>query len=205
MAKFSQLLKSSNKKTDNHPQSLNKKVALRRHLLATVPQPRVFDAFAGSGKMYRQVWQEAQAYCGCDLKWYRDSRSVFVAKSERVMRTIDLSAFNIFDFDAYGSPWLHVQILAARRRIAKGETIGLCLTDGCGLKLKMGQAPAALAELCSLSSANVPGINRVHSLLIDLAMTEFCRRTHTRLVAEWVHRRPGKSEMLYLAFVLQGV
>lgn len=205
MAKFSKQLKSSAKKTNNHPASAAMKIALRRHLLDAVPHPRVFDAFAGSGKMFREVWKDAAAYVGCDLKWYRDERSVFVARNERVLRAIDLSDFNVFDFDAYGSPWLQVQILAARRRIAPGERIGLALTDGSGLKLKMGQAPKALATLCNLASGTVPGINRVHAMLIGMAMAEFCRRTQTRVVAQWEHDRPGKSEMKYLAFVLEGV
>ena len=205
MGEFSKLLKAGNKKTNNHPKSAAAKIALRRHLLDAIPDGRVFDAFAGSGKMYRAVWSQAAGYVGCDLKWFRDERSVFVAKCQRVMRAIDLNEFSIFDLDAYGSPWLQVQILAARRRLAPGERIGLALTDGSGLKLKMGQCPKALAQLCKLENATIPGINRVHGLLIDQALAEVCRLMGARIVARWEHDRPGTSEMKYLSLVLEGV
>lgn len=201
---MSTALKASGKKTNNHPKSAAMKIALRRHLLDAIPAARVFDAFAGSGKMYREVWREATAYTGCDLKWYRDERSVFVCKCERAMRAIDLADFNVFDLDAYGSPWTQVRILAARRRLAPGERIGLALTDGSGLKLKLGQCPKALAELCRLTRDKTPGINRVHGVLIDKALDEVCRIMQARVVARWDHTRPGNSEMRYLAVVIEG-
>lgn len=205
MGEFQQLLKKSNKKTNNHPKSEAAKIALRRHVLDGISQARVFDAFAGSGKMYRAVWHEAAAYTGCDIKWFRDERSVFVAKCQRVMRAIDLADYNVFDLDAYGSPWLQVRILAARRHLAPGEKFGLVLTDGSGLKLKMGQCPKAMAQLCGMDKSSIPGINRAHGLLIDQALAETCRLMGARIVARWEHDRPGKSEMKYLALLLEGV
>ena len=88
----------------------------------------MFDAFAGEGVLFRQVWHRAVSYVGCDLKWYRDERLMFVADNHRVMRAIDLSAFNVFDIDSWGSPWDQVLILAARRPLAAGERLGLVLT-----------------------------------------------------------------------------
>lgn len=205
MTSLSKLLKKNGgKKTDNHTQSAAAKIDMRRHLLAAIQPARVFDAFAGAGKMHRNVWSEADQYAGCDLKWYRDSRHVFVSKNQRVLRAIDLTEFNIFDFDAYGSPWEQVTILSARRRLQPGERIGLALTDGSGLKLKMGQCPKALAALCKLEKDTVPGINRVHAILIEMALDETCRRMGGRIVDQWHHERPGKSEMRYLAVVIEG-
>ena len=205
MTKFSTDLKKSGKKTDNHRQSAAAKIDMRRKLLSAMPNPRVFDAFAGAGKMHREVWQPAETYTGCDMKWYCDTRHVFVAKNQRVLRAIDLDAFNVFDFDAYGSPWEQVTILATRRRIQPGEMLGLVLTDGSGLKLKMGQCPKALAALCRLEKDKVPGINRVHAMLIETALDEVARRMGGRILDQWHHERPGRSEMRYLAVLMEGV
>ncbi len=199
-----QLKLASGKKTDNHQKSTGHKIALRRQLLAAIPGARVFDAFAGAGKMHRAVWHEASAYVGCDLKWYRDDRHVYVAKNQRVLRAIDLAEYNLFDFDAYGSPWEQVTILAARRRLQPGERLGLALTDGSGLKLKMGQCPKALAALCLLDKDKIPGINRLHEILIDKALGEVCRRMGGRIVEQWHQERTGKTEMRYLAVVIEG-
>ena len=54
--------------------------------------------------MHIAVWNRASHYVGCDLEFYRDERTAFVANNIRVLRTIDLSEFNIFDLDAYGVP-----------------------------------------------------------------------------------------------------
>lgn len=203
MTSFGQQIKHSGK-TNNHAASVRAKIAIRRYVLAAIHDARVFDAFAGSGKMYREVWHLAAGYVGCDLRWFRDERSAYVAKNQRVLRAVDLADYNLFDFDAYGSPWEQVAILAARRRLLPGERIGLVLTDGSGLKLKMGQCPKALAALCGMPNITVPGVNRVHDTLIDRAMDEACRRLRGYVVARWDHARPGKSEMRYLGVVIEG-
>ena len=69
--------------------------------------------------MWREVWHEAAAYVGCDLKWYRDERLAYVADNRRVLRAIDLKPFNVFDFDAWGAPWEQVLILIARRPLRR--------------------------------------------------------------------------------------
>lgn len=197
--------KGVGKTKNNHAKSVAQKIELRRHLLAHIPNARVFDAYAGSGKMHREVWHQATAYVGCDLKWYRDTRSAYAADNVRVMRAIDLADFNIFDLDAYGSPWVQATILSARRRLKPGERIGVALTDGSALKLKLGQCPKALAELCNLATATVPGINRVHAMLIDQGIREVARRMGGAVIEQWDHVRPGGSEMRYLSVVIQGV
>jgi hypothetical protein len=205
VTELSRLLKQSGKQTDNHRQSAAAKIDMRRHLFASIPNPRVFDAFAGAGKMHREVWHAADHYAGCDMKWYCDTRHVYVAKNQRVLRAVDLAEFNIFDFDAYGSPWEQVTILASRRRLRPGERIGLVLTDGSGLKLKMGQCPKALAALCNLAKDKIPGINRVHAMLIETALDETCRLMGGRIVDQWHHERPGSRQMRYLAVVIEGL
>ena len=105
--------KGTGVKTDNNPQAFKAKVAIRRNVLATIgSEAAVFDAFAGSGKMFSEVWKDASNYTGCDLKPQRDSRLMFCADNRRVMRVIDLSKFNVFDLDSYGSPWVQAVILA---------------------------------------------------------------------------------------------
>src|SRR5882724_8409621 len=117
---------------DNTPKAFKAKVAIRRNVLAAIRPDCtvVFDAFAGTGKMFSEVWKDADRYTGCDLKPQRDSRLMFCADNRRVMRAINLAEFNIFDLDSYGSPWVQAVILADRRRVAPGEQIGLILTEG---------------------------------------------------------------------------
>src|SRR5437764_15324750 len=139
MGKFARTLKQTtaggtSRKTDNAPAAHRAKAGIRQAVLGAVgaDQARVFDAFAGEGKMFAQVWHQAgRGYTGCDRKFYRgDPRRAFVADNRRVMRAIDLTQFNILDADAYGSPWEQLIIWAARRKVAPGELVGICFTEG---------------------------------------------------------------------------
>ena len=80
---------SKTAKVDNNPAAEAAKVAIREHVLSVVQPAGVFDAFAGSGVMHRNVWHKASHYCGCDQRHFRDGRLAFVADNRRVLRAID--------------------------------------------------------------------------------------------------------------------
>ena len=103
-AQFGQTIRNLGK-TNNNPAARAAKIEIRRQVLAAIGagNAAVFDAFAGEGELYREVWAAAASYVGCDLEWYRDERLVYVADNRRVMRAIDLVAFNLFDFDSAGA------------------------------------------------------------------------------------------------------
>lgn len=204
--KFSGTLKGAHK-TNNHPAATKAKAAIREHVLAAIgaDQARVFDAFAGQGEMHARVWHKAAAYVGCDTTWYRDKREAFVADNRRVMRALDLAAFTVFDFDAWGSPWDQCVILAARRRVADGEKIGLVLTEGSALKLKMGSFPTSLRILAKLRQRTA-GASRTHiaDQVIGRALGELCRRLGCTVVKRWEARGKTGAAMRYIGLVLEG-
>jgi len=191
-------------KTDNNPQAFKAKVAIRRNVLAAIgAEAAVFDAFAGSGKMFSEVWKDADRYTGCDLKPQRDSRLMFCADNRRVMRAINLAEFNIFDLDSYGSPWVQAVILADRRRVAPGEQIGLILTEGAGFAYKSNIVPEAIAVLTGLRSGIV-GLGKKQDAVIDRAIAGLARRMNCGIAKQW--RADGKTgmSMRYIGLVLRG-
>lgn len=130
-------------KQDNAHQAA--KVEIRNHVLANLDRPAiVLDAFAGAGKMFEAVWSTAAGYVGCDETWHRDARRCFVGDNRRVLRCIDLKPFNVFDLDAYGSPWEQAIIIASRRPLEMGERLGLVITDGTWSNYRAGIIPNAL-------------------------------------------------------------
>jgi hypothetical protein len=154
--------------------------------------------------MHRDVWRRADAYVGCDRKWYPDSRLAYVADNRRLLRCLDLSAFNLFDLDAYGSPWEQAMIVAARRPVAPGEMVGMAITDGSGLKLKLGGVPTALAELAGIRGA-VRGLNRLQDDLIDRLVDGLGRRMRCCVRNRWQAEGKTGAQVQYLALVLQGL
>lgn len=191
--------------THNASRGRAAKVEIRRRVLEAIGPERagVFDAFAGRGEMHREVWHGAARYVGCDLEWHRDKRRVFVADNRAVLRSLDLSAFNIFDLDSFGSPWEQALIVAARRKVAPGETLGLVLTEGSGLKLKMGGVPRALALLCGVPT-RVARANRLEDDMIRGAVRGLAGRMGCRVLKEWRAGTDQRSAMRYLGLVLEG-
>lgn len=194
------------KKVDNHDASKADKVQLRRLVLEKVGG-RVFDAFAGTGQMYAEVWRHAPGgYEGCDMRYFPEEkeRLMFVGDCRRIMRNIDLQAFNVFDFDAYGSPWDACVILAARRKVAPGEQLGLVLTEGSGLNLKFGGMAGSLSQLAGMKNKTA-GLNRGGQEIASRAIVALARRMQCRVTDTWKAERPAGSQMLYFGIVMVGV
>lgn len=202
--KFGHGLAKAGKKR-NHVQAKSAKIEMRRRVLDAIGRERanVFDAFAGTGVIYRALWHEAAGYTGCDLDWFRDERLAYVGDNRRVMRSIDLMPFNIFDLDAFGSPWEQVLILIARRPIAPGERIGLLLTDGSGLQMKQGGISHALAQVAGLSG-KLNGLHRWQNDVLDRAIAGMATRLNVDIEARWQAERKGGASMRYCALVLAG-
>ncbi|MCG5238402.1 hypothetical protein MCW82_01215 [Azospirillum doebereinerae] len=195
-------------KTNNHPAARAAKVEVRRRVLEALGAGNavVFDAFAGDGAMWRAVWRDAAGYVGCDLLWYRDERTAFVSDNIRVLRCLpadDLAGFTVFDLDAYGSPWEQAAIIGARRPVRRGERLGLILTEGSGLKLKMGGYPAALCALAGIRPGAAGGA-KAHDELIDRALVGLCRRMGARIERRWQAQGKTGAAVRYIGLVLVG-
>lgn len=202
---FTSSLKRTAKKTNNHPAAAKAKAEIRERILEEIgpENAHVVDAFAGDGAMFRNVWHRAAGYVGCDLVFYRDARTAFVADNRRVLRAIDLEPFNIFDLDAYGSPWEQALIVADRRRVVPGERIGLLLTEGSGLNLKLGGLPTALRVIAGLRPG-LAGANRQQDAIIDLAIAGLCRRMNVTALRRWQATGKTGAAMRYIGLVLEG-
>ena len=190
-------------KTDNTSRAEQAKVTIRRHVLQALDgDTHVFDAFAGEGHMHDAVWADATSYIGCDMRFFRDSRLAYVADNRRVLRSLDLRRFNIVDLDAYGSPWEQVYILASRRTLAPGERLGLILTEGTALKLKMGGIARGLSLLSGVKAQS--GLGRMQDEVIDRALLRTAAMMGATIRSRWQATGKTGSRMIYCGVVLQG-
>lgn len=200
-----------------HNSTTGPKVELRDLVLAEVQPARIFDAFCGpEGEMWRGVWHKAAHYLGVDEELrFPDPRRRFVGDSRLVMRAIDLAPFNVFDFDAFGSPWEWMVLLAARRRWLPGERGAVVLTDGSGFKTAMGFVSAAVSDLTGFVAGHglVPKAETAEALN-ELALQSWVARSRVRLLHRWEMRSRGSQEakgetggfpMVYSALVFEGL
>jgi hypothetical protein len=193
-------------KTDNNPAAKAAKLDLRKRVLSEVRPASVLDLFCGTGEMYAGAWRNAESYAGCDERtWQVTDPPRFVADNLRLMRCLDLQSFNVFDFDAYGSPWSQIAILAALRRWGPGERGAIVLTDGSSLKLRWGAVPRSMATMAGLSGIQgVPSMSGVHELM-GLALFGFVKRAKVNPVRMWQAEGRGRAQVVYLAMVFEGV
>jgi len=195
-------------KIDNASRGKSAKIKIRQLVADAVDGPlHVFEAFAGTGELYRAVWQQrATSYVGCDLRYFRDGRRVFVADNRRVLRAVDLAAFNVFDLDAYGSPWEQAVIIAARRKLVPGERIGIVVTEGNGLNYKNGVVPHAVSELIGLRHAMMPGkaLNGRRGEVQERIWHALAVRLGANLERLWKAQGVSGQSVAYMGAVLRG-
>jgi hypothetical protein len=149
-----------------------------------------------------EAWVGSDLHIGCDLRFdWPDQRERYVGDTHRVMRSIDLERFNVFDLDAYGSPWIAMLILLARRAWRAGELGAVVLTDGSGRKSKFSTPPHAVADL--LGMRRVPPTDA--SAEIHAACTaEWLRRAGVRQLHRWEAVSSAAQPMVYSAVVFSG-
>jgi hypothetical protein len=188
----------------NHRGGKSAKITIRHNVLDAIGRTaHVFDAYAGSGEMFREVWHHAAGYVGCDTEWCRDGRTLFVCDNRRVMRAIDLNRFSIFDFDAFGSAWHQMLILSARRAVQADERIGIVFTDGTLVKLKQGGLPNAMAVAAGMTG-KISGLQRWRDDIIQRAIYGVAKRIGCTVERQWQAEGTSKAKVLYVGLVLRG-
>jgi hypothetical protein len=193
------------KPTDNHPQARAAKAEVRRNVLTEIGEAHVFEAFAGAGVMYDDVWKDAASYVGCDKRWFRNGRRVYVADNRRVLRAIDLKPYNIFDLDAYGAPWEQALIVAARRKLKKGELIGFAITEGGGFGYNVNCISTATAEIAGIKRDKQVGMRMNIEPLIERCIVGLAKRMNATIEHKWQAVSKSSARMHYIGLVLRGV
>lgn len=200
-------------RVDNDPIGLAAKVDLRRRVLEAMPGARVLDLFCGRGEMHRAVWRNAASYVGCDCRpWIATDPPRFVADNRRLLRSLDLQQFDVFDVDSWGSPWEQLEIIMHRRDWAVGEKGAVILTDGASAsaKFRSGRLPNDMARIAGVQMA--PRTSTGAGSMIELALRRWMERSRVKAVQAWKARRPtnhgGKSggvDVHYVAVLFEGV
>lgn len=154
--------KFKGKKTDNGPKSAKKK--LREIALNGIESPSVLEFFCGAGESFRAVWHNAKNYTGVDLKAFNDERHTICGDAISVAKTIDVDKYNIFDLDAYGSPYTVLDILS--KRIKNYNKIAFIVTDGICIDLRMGNVCEGVQVLTGIKNRRLARANVLHYEII---------------------------------------
>jgi hypothetical protein len=195
-------------KTDNARGAHAAKLEMRRRVLEHVHPSRVFDAFCGLGEMWSGAWSRAEEYIGCDSREWspEEQHPRIVCDNQLAMRALDLQRFNVFDFDAYGSPWDQMVILASLRSWSPGEQGAVVLTDGSDMKLRWGGLPHSMAKLVGIGTTKSPGAHDAEALQ-RIALVRWLSSQSLKPLHQWAAQGHGSGKggqrMTYTAVVFE--
>jgi hypothetical protein len=200
------------KPVDNRSRSSNVKTELRSLVLGAIGPERTFvlDAFCGDGGLWESVWCRAAGYTGIDQKltWPPRFRR-FVGDNRRIMRAIDLQPFNVFDLDAWGSPWTQAITIAKRRSWQRGERGAIVMTDGGSMNTRFGNMPRDMEILLKMNSS--PSSVDLHVTLHERCLLSWSRMAGVKLEqvktanSKGAGSRAGSQLMIYTAATFAGV
>ena len=104
----------------------------------------------------------------------------------------------------YRNPWEQCLILAARRKVAPGEKIGIVLTDGSALKNETWQHANRAQKIAGLRD-NVASAARLQDSLIDRAIVNLAKSLNCKILKRWQATGKTGAAVVYTGLVLQGL
>jgi len=118
-------------KLDHSAGGFRVKAALRIAAIQELgTETRVLDAFAGKGDLWRCVEGQVGPLSVMHVDKAQGGASTLHADNRRVLRSLDLSRFDLVDLDAYSMPTDQVEILARRRY--QGPIVWTCISVAMG-------------------------------------------------------------------------
>lgn len=178
--------------------NLTAKIALRNHFLDMVPRPaHVLECFAGSKRELYHVCYESEYATGLDLK---TADKILKVDNKKFIASADLSQYNFFDLDAYGSPYELLLNIFHRRSVLKGEFV-VILTDGMWCKLNYGAGSKLIRTMISNHSGiQIPCLNRHQEFIIKLALKTLSDKYGINITACKVVREED-NRMFYIGML----
>lgn len=188
-------------KTDNAKNT--SKINIRKMVLDKFDKSHVFDAFYGEGAMYDDVWYKADSHVGCDLrKIFTKKTKIHCGNNLKFIKANSMKRFNIFDLDAYGSPYEQMDEIIKKIQHNNIEKTAFCITDGVQMDLRMGRICKGLRVMTEINTSRVTSIYKEHDNLIKLVILNTARRLNKSVVFSKIAKGVTGSGMRYYAFIL---
>lgn len=108
------------------------KIEIRENVLKELDNIQLLEVFAGDGKIYNQCYQgRVNSATGIESSELMPDcgRKIYRGKYKKILRTMDIAKFNLFDINSSGSPWYPFWIICNRLRKSKFDKIGFVLIE----------------------------------------------------------------------------
>lgn len=142
------------------------KIALRlKHLPENA---HVLDCFCGTGQMHKGVYKgRAASYLGLDKNKVHDPDLCLLTDNIQYIQRHDVSSYDVFDLDDWGSPWKLMYLILRKH---EGAKLTLFVTDGLVMYNKVNQTVSKFVSATEQvpKGMKIPLINRFY---VDLFAT----------------------------------
>ena len=187
--------------------STDAKVSLRREMLKLLgtTDPKILDAYGGPGELWKLAYDETPNYVGVDKRLYLDGRTMVKGDNTRFLRAIDLESFDVFDLDAFGSPFESLAIISHRFKWKEKDRIAVFLTEGTGFNAAMNGLSRDLLTYIGVSPHKKTMFQiRERHALVRMAIAKMAEDMggqieHFRI---FVREKLGPQDMLYIGYIL---
>jgi hypothetical protein len=192
--------KFKGKKTNNA--KIDAKTELRK--LIDCKDLSVLECFCGSGEMFEAVWKDACHYEGIDIKKQDDSRITHQGDCALMLKKLNLEKFNVFDIDAYGSPYecLHI-IFEKIKKQEKNRKYHFFITDGIEIDLRMGKIENFFGLLAGLNAKKLNNAHLLHDCFIKKIIKNLCLNMGAELINSAIAKGKTGSGMRYFYFSIK--
>jgi hypothetical protein len=180
----------------------NEKAQLRIRNLPEKSQ--VLDLFCGNGEMYRRAYEgRSIKYHGVDKEKIHNPEICTLTDNMKYIKNNDISDFNVFDFDDYGTPWKLIYL--TMRKLKPGE-ITMFVTDGLVMHQKIdGTVTRFVSATENIpQKMNIPGLNRFYIDIFATMLKDIEKRYGWKTTrAQYFHN--SKRTVYYWALKLKHI
>lgn len=192
--------KFKGKKTNNA--KIDAKTELRKKI--NCKNLSVLECFCGKGEMFDAVWKSALWYEGIDIEAQNDNRTVHLGDCALILKKLNIENFDVFDIDAYGSPYECLQIIIKKiKKLKKLKTYYFFITDGIDIDLRMGNIENFFGLLSGLSIKKLNNAHLLHDYFINKIIKNLCVEIGGTLLESMMARGKAGSGMRYIYFSIK--
>lgn len=193
MSKFNGV-KTNNAKT-------NAKQKLRESVFDNMTDVSILEVYCGAGEMYKSVWHKAKKYTGIDKVKFFDERHTVCGDAEKAIRLVNINDYNVFDIDAYGSPYEILDYIV-NKIDSNNKKIGFVITDGVNMDLKLGRVCKGLRAFIGYDYHIAKRANVLHDEFIKITIEKIADILKGKIENLLIAQGVTGSSMRYYSFIV---
>jgi tRNA G26 N,N-dimethylase Trm1 len=151
--------------------------------------------------MYKNVWHNSEKYTGIDKVKYFDERHTICGDAEKAVRLIDVNDYNIFDIDAYGSPYEILDYIVDKIDTSN-KKIAFVITDGIDMDLRLGRVCTGLRKFIGYDFHIAKRAHVLHDDFIKIVIDKIKDKLKGSVCLFLIAQGTKGSSMRYYSFVV---